>query len=73
MDLFKIAESFKEKFDSDNNWKTEWFYSDIYFLRWLSVTFKEIYRKWNFLLYLTKNKKQSKRSKSIIQLHNHNF
>ena len=33
MDLFKNKESFKEKVDSDNNWKTEWFQSDIYFLR----------------------------------------
>ena len=33
MDLFKSKESFKEKVDLDNNWKTEMFKSDIDFLR----------------------------------------
>ena len=33
MDLFKSNKSFKEKVHSDSNWKTEWFQSDIYFLR----------------------------------------
>ena len=38
MGLLKSKESFKEKIDSDDNWKAEWFYSDIYFLR-LSLGF----------------------------------
>ena len=98
MDLFKSKESFKEKVDSDNNWKNEWFLSDIYFLKLSSgfvrkclsisrevnpsVKSEEIHIKWNFLLYLTKNKKQISSNfiiqlhiiqLHIMQLHNHHF
>ena len=41
IDLFKSKESRKEKVDWDNNWKSEWFQSGIYFLRSSSGFVKE--------------------------------
>ena len=55
MNLFKNKKSFKEKVDSDNNWKTRWFLRVIYFLK-LSSRFirKKITFFWKTSNFLTK-------------------